>query len=58
MIVGLFGLGLLIGVAVLVNCLTRFSIEDDFNERERYFSEDTLLKRKTSSKIEDCDQHR
>ncbi len=58
MIVGLFGIGILIGAAVLVNWLTKFNIEDDFNERERYLSKDTLQKGKISSNMRDCDQHR
>ncbi|ESA35618.1 hypothetical protein N836_11505 [Leptolyngbya sp. Heron Island J] len=58
MIVGLLGFSGLIGVAVLVYWLTKFSIEDDFNDRERYLSDDTLPKGKISSNMRDCDQHR
>ena len=58
MILGLLGLsGLIVAVAVVYG-LTKFSIEDDFNGRERTFGEDTLSKRKMSSNMEDCDQHR
>ena len=58
MIFGLLGFGGLIGAAVVVYGLTKFSIEDDFNDRERNFGEDTLPKAKMSSNMEDCDQHR
>lgn len=34
--IGLFGIGMLIMAALLLNWLTRFDIEDDFNDRERY----------------------
>lgn len=34
--IGLFGLGALLGAMLVVNRLTKFEFEDDFNERERY----------------------
>lgn len=34
--IGLLSLGTLFGVLVVVNGLSKFTVNDDFNERERY----------------------
>ena len=34
-VIGLLGISLLIGGVLLINGLTRFNIEDDFDQRER-----------------------